>query len=68
MQAQARLRRCSMGGATGPKLRLAQRSMVRKEKSTLKRKLLRFRKSFQVAAGQSIKTLFAVMIISESIH
>ena len=32
VQGQARLRRWSTGGATGPKLRLAQRSMVRKEK------------------------------------
>ena len=32
VQGQARLRRWSMGGATGPKLCLAQRSKVRKEK------------------------------------
>ena len=56
MQGQARLRRWSMGGATCPKLCLAQRSKVRK-KNTLKMKPHRVRKPFQVAAGHSIKTV-----------
>ena len=45
-----------MGGVTGPKLSLAQRSKVRK-KNTLKMKLHRVRKPFQVAAGHSVKTI-----------
>ena len=57
MRGQARLRRWSIGGATGPfKLTFAQRSMVRKEKNTLKMKPHRVWKPFQVAPGQSIKT------------
>ena len=36
MRGQTRLRRWSMGGVTDPKLSLAQRSMVKKEKPPLK--------------------------------
>ena len=52
-----------MGGATGPKLCLAQPSKVRK-KNSLKMKPHQVRKPFQVAAGHSIKTV----TILQSIH
>ena len=63
-QCKARhLRRWSMGGVTGPKLCLAQRSNVRK-KNTLKMKPHQIRKPFPVAVGHSIKTV----TILQSLH
>ena len=51
VEGHARLRRWSMGGATGPK------EQGEEGKTTLQMKPHRVRKPFQVAAGHSIKTI-----------
>ena len=64
MQGQARLRRWSTGGATGPKTMFSSTEHGEERKTTLKMKPHRVRKPFQVAAGHSIKTI----TILQSIH
>ena len=59
MRGQARLRRWSMGGATGPITNFSSMERGKERKTTLKIKPL-----FQVAAGQSSKIITNV----QSIH
>ena len=64
MQGQTRLRRWSMGGATGLKTMFSSTEQGEKRKTTLKMKPHRVQKPFKVAAGQSIK----IITILQSIH
>ena len=57
VQGQARLRRWSTGGATGPKTMFSSTEQGEKRKNTLKMKPHRVREPFQVAAGHSIKII-----------
>ena len=50
MQGQARLRRWSMGGATGPKTMFSSTEQGEERKAAVKMKPHRVRKPFQVAA------------------
>ena len=57
MQGPVRLRRWSMGGATGPKTMFSSKEQGEERKTTLKMKPHRVRKPFQAAAGRSIKII-----------
>ena len=58
MQDQARLRRWSMGGTTGPKIMFSSTKQSEERKTILKMKPHRVRKPLiQVAAGHSIKII-----------
>ena len=63
MRGQARLRRWSMGGATGPITNYSSMERDEKRKPTLKRKPHRVWKPFQAAASQSIKIITILHIL-----
>ena len=57
MQGQARLRRWSMGGATGPKTMFISTEQGKERKTALKMKLHHVWNPFQVAAGHNINMI-----------